>query len=43
MRVDKKAVAGRLRFVLPRCLGEVALFDDVSDKDVRAVLEILSS
>jgi 3-dehydroquinate synthase len=43
MRVDKKAVAGRLRFVLPRRLGEVALFDDVPEKDVRAVLETLSS
>jgi 3-dehydroquinate synthase len=34
---DKKAVAGRLRFVLPRRLGEVALFD-VPEEDVRAVL-----
>jgi 3-dehydroquinate synthase len=39
MRGDKKAVAGRLRFVLPRRLGEVALFDDVPEEDVRAVLE----
>src|SRR5262245_51001673 len=38
MRNDKKALAGRLRFVLPRRLGEVALFDDVSDADVRQVL-----
>jgi 3-dehydroquinate synthase len=38
MRSDKKAVAGRLRFVLPRRLGEVALFDDVPEADVRAVL-----
>jgi 3-dehydroquinate synthase len=43
MRIDKKAVAGRLRFVLPRRLGEAALFDDVPEKDVRAVLETLSS
>jgi 3-dehydroquinate synthase len=43
MRVDKKAVAGRLRFVLPRRLGEVVLFDDVPEEDVRAVLETLSS
>src|SRR5205807_9234652 len=28
MRIDKKAVAGRMRFVLPRKLGEEALFDD---------------
>jgi 3-dehydroquinate synthase len=39
MRGDKKAVAGRLRFVLPRRLGEVALFDDVPEEDVRSVLD----
>jgi 3-dehydroquinate synthase len=38
MRNDKKAEAGRLRFVLPRRLGEVLLFDDVPESDVRAVL-----
>ncbi len=37
MRADKKAVSGRLRFILPRRLGEVALFDDVSEADVRQV------
>jgi 3-dehydroquinate synthase len=39
MRRDKKAVAGRLRFVLPTRLGEVALFDDVPEEDVRQVLD----
>ncbi len=39
MRSDKKTLAGRLRFVLPRRLGEVALFDDVPEADVRRVLE----
>jgi 3-dehydroquinate synthase len=38
MRLDKKAAAGRMRFVLPRRLGEVALLDDVPEDDVRAVL-----
>ncbi len=38
MRSDKKAVAGRLRFVLPRRLGEVALFDDVPEPEVEQVL-----
>ncbi len=38
MRSDKKAEAGRLRFVLPVRLGEVRLFDDVPEEDVRAVL-----
>ncbi len=38
MKKDKKAQADRLRFVLPIRLGEVALFDDVSESEVRAVL-----
>jgi len=38
MRSDKKNVAGRLRFVLPTRLGEVKLFDDVPETDVREVL-----
>jgi 3-dehydroquinate synthase len=36
---DKKAVGGRLRFILPRRLGEVALFDDIALTEVRQVLE----
>jgi 3-dehydroquinate synthase len=39
MRNDKKNVAGRLRLVLPRRLGEVALFDDVPEEAVRSFLE----
>jgi 3-dehydroquinate synthase len=42
MRSDKKALAGRLRFILPRRLGEAALFDDVAEDDVRRVLQELS-
>ena len=42
MRTDKKAVGGRLRFVLPRRLGEVALFDDVPEDDVRQVLKAVT-
>lgn len=38
MRSDKKAVAGKMRFILPRKLGEVALFDDVPEEAVRQVL-----
>jgi 3-dehydroquinate synthase len=41
MRSDKKAVAGQLRFVLPRRLGEVALFGDVPEVEVRTVLNEL--
>ncbi len=43
MRSDKKALAGRMRFVLPRRLGEVALFDDVPENEVRELLATCSS
>jgi len=39
MSRDKKSLAGKLRFVLARRLGEVALFDDVREAQVREVLE----
>ncbi len=39
MRTDKKSMAGALRFILPRRLGEVALFDDVPEADVRKILD----
>jgi 3-dehydroquinate synthase len=39
MRSDKKAKEGKLRFILPRRLGQVELFDDVPEEDVRRVLE----
>ncbi len=38
MRLDKKSLAGKLRFILPTQLGRVELFDDVPESDVRAVL-----
>ena len=38
MRLDKKAVAGQMRFILPTRLGHVELFDDVPEADVLAVL-----
>ncbi|MBA2225237.1 3-dehydroquinate synthase [Thermogemmata fonticola] len=38
MQRDKKATAGRLRFVLPRCLGEVGLVDHVPLAEVRQIL-----
>lgn len=43
MQSDKKAEAGRLRFVLPVRLGEVRLFDDVSEGEVRAALRELEA
>lgn len=39
MRRDKKAAAGRLRFILPTKLGHVELVDDVPEEIVREVLE----
>jgi 3-dehydroquinate synthase len=39
MRLDKKAVAGSLRFVLPTRIGEVKTFGDIPESEVRAVLE----
>src|SRR5579872_5576405 len=39
MRLDKKAVSGRLRFVLPARMGHAELVDDIAESDVRAVLE----
>jgi 3-dehydroquinate synthase len=39
MHGDKKAIAGRLRFILPRRLGETALFDDIPESEVQRVLE----
>ena len=38
MRLDKKAVAGKLRFVLPTRMGHVETVKDVPEDDVRAVL-----
>lgn len=38
MKADKKAVDGKMRFILPRKIGEVALVGDVPEEAVRAVL-----
>jgi 3-dehydroquinate synthase len=39
MRLDKKTLGGRLRFVLPVALGQVELVENVAESDVRAVLD----
>jgi 3-dehydroquinate synthase len=39
MRLDKKTVAGQLRFVLPTKLGHAEVFADVPEEDVIAVLD----
>jgi 3-dehydroquinate synthase len=38
MRLDKKTISGRLRFVLPDRLGHVELVENVAESDVRAAL-----
>lgn len=43
MLSDKKTSAGRLRFVLPRRIGEVSLFSDVPEADVHRVLSEMMS
>jgi len=39
MRSDKKSLGGRLRFILPRKLGEAILVEDISEAEIRRVLE----
>lgn len=39
MAVDKKRLAARGRFVLPRALGDVIVTDDVDQQDIVAVIE----
>ena len=41
MKLDKKTTGGKLRFILPTRLGHVELFNDVPEKEVRAVLDEL--
>ena len=38
MKLDKKSVGGRLRFILPIRIGEVVIRDDVPDEYIRSVL-----
>jgi 3-dehydroquinate synthase len=42
MRHDKKAVAGRLRFVLPESIGAVRDVDDVAEDEVRRAILTLT-
>jgi 3-dehydroquinate synthase len=39
MRKDKKNKKGTIRFILPTEFGQCALVDDVSDDQVRALIE----
>ncbi|GIX03218.1 MAG: 3-dehydroquinate synthase [Planctomycetaceae bacterium] len=38
MKLDKKAVSGKLRFVLPTRLGEVQTFSNIPEEEVRTIL-----
>ena len=42
MKLDKKTVGGKLRFVLPTCIGRVEVFKDISESLVREVLKELA-
>ncbi|WP_040594010.1 3-dehydroquinate synthase [Schlesneria paludicola] len=39
MRLDKKSVSGRLRFILPSEIGKVQVYADIPESDVKLVLE----
>ncbi|CAG0971183.1 partial shikimate kinase / 3-dehydroquinate synthase, partial [Anaerolineae bacterium] len=39
MATDKKRVGSRLRFILPRALGDVIIVDDIVQEDVASVIE----
>lgn len=41
MKLDKKTVGGKLRFVLPTCIGRVEVFKEISEDLVREVLDQL--
>ncbi|MFO8013450.1 MAG: 3-dehydroquinate synthase [Phycisphaerae bacterium] len=43
IRHDKKAEAGRLRFVLPEAVGSVCQTDDVTDDEIRDALALLAA
>lgn len=39
MSTDKKRQGNTLRFILPRAIGDVAIFDNIAEMDVKAILE----
>lgn len=41
MRSDKKAVEGRIRFVLPEAIGRVVVRDDVTEEEMSAGIEAM--
>ncbi|MBI5723586.1 MAG: 3-dehydroquinate synthase [Planctomycetes bacterium] len=43
MRHDKKARAGKLRFVLPTAIGEVAVVDDVTEAQINQAIRYISA
>ncbi|MCI0642507.1 MAG: 3-dehydroquinate synthase [Gemmataceae bacterium] len=40
MRADKKALGGKMRYILPRRIGAVELFDDIPEEEAQAVLTV---
>jgi 3-dehydroquinate synthetase len=39
MATDKKRVDNRLRFILPRAIGEIVIVDDVTREEIVATVE----
>jgi len=39
MFTDKKRQGNTIRFILPRAIGDVAIFDNIRKEDVLAVLK----
>ena len=42
MLSDKKTISGKIRFVLPVCIGDVEIFDDVTRDEIVSALEFIS-
>lgn len=42
MQKDKKKAEGKLKFVLPCRIGEVGIFDDVTEEEIRAAIEYIT-
>jgi 3-dehydroquinate synthetase len=41
MPTDKKRKGGHVRFVLPRAIGDVGVYDDVSEEEALAAVDSL--
>lgn len=42
MKQDKKTISGKIRFVLPLKIGEVDIFDDVTEEEIISAIGVIS-